>query len=106
MQVYATTTSSFKRRKQLLHGDFNVQRRITVGWTAFAKDYDIFNGNFGNSYVFSATIYDLETWPLTHQAENTLAAGQTNYKKEVCYTSYHRTEQHTSGYVKNKRHSD
>ncbi|KAK2178434.1 hypothetical protein NP493_544g02000 [Ridgeia piscesae] len=57
-----------------------IQRRITAGWTAFAKYHDIFNGNVGtclkrqiyNSCVLPAMTYGADTWALTTQAKNKL----------------------------------
>ncbi|KAK2178999.1 hypothetical protein NP493_519g04010 [Ridgeia piscesae] len=62
--------------------DKEIQRRITAGWTAFAKHRDIFKGNIGaclkrqvyNSCVLPAMIYDTETWALTTQAKNNCGA--------------------------------
>ena len=61
------------------------QRRITVGWTAFAKHCDIFKGNIGtclkrhvyNSCVLPTMTYSAETWAHTTQAKNMLTAAQT-----------------------------
>ncbi|MEG7521603.1 MAG: hypothetical protein M3H12_00655, partial [Chromatiales bacterium] len=55
--------------------DKEIQRRITAGWTAFAKYRDIFKGNFGtclkrqvyNSCVLPALTYGAETWALTNK---------------------------------------
>ncbi|KAK2165403.1 hypothetical protein NP493_1367g01065 [Ridgeia piscesae] len=65
--------------------DNEIQRRITTGWTAFAKHRDIFKGNIGtclkrqvyNSCVLSAMTYCAETWAYTSRAKNNLAAVQT-----------------------------
>ena len=62
--------------------DKEIQRRITAGWTAFAKHRDIFKGNIGaclkrqvyNSCVLPAMIYGTETWALTTQAKNNCGA--------------------------------
>ena len=75
--------------------DKEIQRRITAGWTAFAKHRDIFKGNIGicvkrqiyNSCVLSAMTYSAETWTLTSQAKNKLAAAQTKYEK--VYVKHH-----------------
>ena len=53
--------------------DKEIQRRITAGWTAFAKQRDIFRNNTGtylkrqvyNSCVLPAMTYGAETWALT-----------------------------------------
>ena len=57
--------------------DKEIQRRITAGWTAFARHRDIFKGNVGaclkrqiyNSYVLSTMTYGAETWALTTRAK-------------------------------------
>ncbi|KAK2182441.1 hypothetical protein NP493_353g01008 [Ridgeia piscesae] len=55
---------------------FNIQRRITAGWTAFAKHSDMFKGNIGtclkikayNSCILPAMTYGAETRALTTHA--------------------------------------
>ena len=50
--------------------DNEIQRRITAGWTAFAKHRDIFKGNIGtclkrqiyNTCKLPAMTYGAETW--------------------------------------------
>ncbi|KAK2172504.1 hypothetical protein NP493_957g00010 [Ridgeia piscesae] len=62
--------------------DKEIQRRIEVGWTAFAKHRDIFKGNIKtclkrqvyNSRVLPAMAYGAETWTLASQAKTKLAA--------------------------------
>ena len=62
-----------------------IQRRIMAGWVAYAKHRDIFKSNIAiclerqvhNSSVLSALTYGAETWTLTKQAQNKLAAAQT-----------------------------
>ncbi|KAK2183480.1 hypothetical protein NP493_310g00002 [Ridgeia piscesae] len=57
--------------------DKEIERRITTGWTAFAKHRDIFKGNIGtclkrqvyNSCVLPAMTYGAETWALNHPSE-------------------------------------
>ena len=81
--------------------DKRIQRRITTGWTAFAKHRDIFKGNIGtctkrqvyNACVLLAMTYGAETWALTSQAMNKLAAAQPK-RKGVLHTG---TEKQTSG---------
>ena len=65
--------------------DKEIQRRITAGWTAFAKHRDIFKGNIVpcmktqiyNSCVLPEITYGAETWALTSQAKKKLAVAQT-----------------------------
>ena len=55
--------------------DKEIQRRITAGWTAFAKHPDIYNGNIGTCLKrLPAITYSAETWALTTQAKTKLAA--------------------------------
>ena len=57
--------------------DKEIQRRITVGCTAFAKHRDIFNGNIGtclkrqiyNSCVLPVMTYGAERWAVTTHAK-------------------------------------
>ena len=68
-----------------------IQRRITAGWTAFAKHRDIFEGNIGtcfkrqvyNSCVLPALNYGAETWVLTTHAKNKRAAAQTKMERDI-----------------------
>ena len=72
--------------------DKEIQRRITAGWTAFAKHRHIFKGNFGtglksqvyNSCVLPAMTYGAKTWALTTQAKNKLAVAHTHKWKRIC----------------------
>ena len=58
---------------------------------AFAKQRDIFNGNIGtclkrqayNACVLPAVTYGAETWALTNQAKNKLAAAQTQMERSM-----------------------
>ena len=69
--------------------DKEIQRRITVGWTAFAKHRNILKGNIGKSLkrqiynlcVLPTMTYGAETWALTTHANNKLAAAQTNMER-------------------------
>ncbi|KAK2174362.1 hypothetical protein NP493_807g00016 [Ridgeia piscesae] len=62
-----------------------IQRRIAAGSTAFDKHRDIVKGNIGtclkrqvyNYCILPAMTYGAETWALTTQAKNKLAAAQT-----------------------------
>ena len=71
--------------------DKEIQRRITAGWTAFAKHRDIFKGNIGtclkrqiyNSCVHPAMTYGAETWALTSHAKIKPAAAQTKMKMSI-----------------------
>ena len=76
--------------------DMEIQRRITAGWTAFAKHRDIFKGNIRtclksqvyNSCVLPAMTYGAETWALTIQAKNKLAAAQTKMERSMLSIIY------------------
>ncbi|KAK2187281.1 hypothetical protein NP493_171g00022 [Ridgeia piscesae] len=76
--------------------DKEIQRRITAGWTAFARHRDIFKGNVGaclkrqiyNSYVLSTMTYGAETWALAIRAKNKLAAAQTVMEKSMLNIIY------------------
>ena len=62
-----------------------LHRRIMAGWAAYAKHRDIFKSNLAiclnrevyNSCVLPAMTYGAETWTLTKQAQNKLAATHT-----------------------------
>ncbi|KAK2178458.1 hypothetical protein NP493_543g03022 [Ridgeia piscesae] len=68
--------------------DKEIQRRITAGWTEFAKHRDIFKGNIGaclkrqiyNSCVLPAMTYGAETCALTTQAKNKLQPHKQRWK--------------------------
>ena len=87
-----------------------IQRRITAGWTAFAKHRDIFKVNIGtclkrqvyNSCVLPAIIYGAETWALTTQAKMKPAAVQTNMEWSML-KSNNGTEKQTSGKEKRQK---
>ena len=72
---------SLKEKNQ----DKEIQRRIMAGWAAYAKHWDIFKSNLAiclkrqvyNSCVLPAMTYGAETWALTKQPQNKLAAAQT-----------------------------
>ena len=75
--------------------DKEIQRKITAGWTAFAKHCDIFKGNIGtclrqiyNSCILLAMTYGAETWALTTQAKNKLAAAQTKMERSMLNITY------------------
>ena len=76
--------------------DEEIQRRITAGWTAFAKHRDIFKGNIGtclkrqiyNSCVLPTMTHGAETWTLTTQAKNKLPAAQTKMERNMFNITY------------------
>ena len=76
--------------------DKEVQRRITAGWTSFAKRRDIFKGNIGicskrkayNSCIFPAMTYGAETRTFTTHAKNKLAAAQTKTERNMLNITY------------------
>ena len=70
--------------------DKEIQRRITAGWTTFAKD------NIGtclkrqvyNSCALPAMTYGAATWALTTQATNKLAAAQIKMERSRLNITY------------------
>ena len=78
---------SLKEKNQ----DNEMQRRIMAGWAAYAKHRDIFKSNLAiclkrqvcNSCVLPAMTYGAETWTLTKQAQNKLAAAQTTMERSM-----------------------
>ena len=78
--VYLGQLFSLRDKNQ----DKEILRRITAGWTAYAKHRDIFKSNFAiclkrkvyNSCVLPAMTNGAETWSLTKQAQKKLAAAQ------------------------------
>ena len=97
--VYLGQHYSLKEKNQ----GKEIQRRIMAGWAAYAKHRDIFKSNLAislkrqvyNSCVLPAMTYGAETWTLTKQAQNKLAARPK--WKEVCSTSHTKIEGPTSG---------
>ena len=90
--VYLGQYYSIKEKNQ----DKEIQRRIMAGWAAYAKHWDIFKSNLAiclkrqvyNSRVVPAMIYGSETWTLTKQAQNKLAAAQTNMERSMLNITY------------------
>ena len=76
--------------------DKEIQRRIMAGWAAYAKHRDIFKSNLAiclkrqvyNSCVLPAMTYGAETWSLTKQAQNKLAAAQTKMERSMLNITY------------------
>ena len=99
------TTSTWDKDK---NEDKEIKRRITAGWTAFAMHRDIFKGNIGtclkrqvyNSCVLPAMTYGAETWTLTIQEKNNLAAAQIKMKRSLLNITYR--ERKTNIWVKEK----
>ena len=83
---------SLKEKNQ----DKEIQRRIMAGWAAYAKHRDIFKSNLAiclkrqvyNSCVLPAMTYGAETWTLTKQAQNKLAAAQTKMERSMLNITY------------------
>ena len=83
---------SLKEKNQ----DKEIQRRIMAGWAAYAKHRDIFKSNLAiclkrqvyNSCVVPAMTYGAETWTLTKQAQNKLAAAQTKMERSTVKPLY------------------
>ncbi|KAK2177429.1 hypothetical protein NP493_598g01029 [Ridgeia piscesae] len=70
-RLKATSTWDRDIAPETKNQDKEIQRRITAGWTAFAKHRDIFKGNIGtclkrqvyNSCVLPTMTYGAETPP-------------------------------------------
>ena len=85
--VYLGQRFSLRDKNQ----DKEILRRITAGWTAYAKHRDIFKSNFSiclkrkvyNSCVLPAMTYGAEIWSLTKQAQKKLAAAQTKMERST-----------------------
>ena len=90
--VYLGQYYSLKENNQ----DNEIQRRIMAGWAAYAKHRDIFKSNLAiclkrhvyNACVLPAMTYGAETWTLTIQAHNTLAAAQTKMERSMLNITY------------------
>ena len=86
--VKATSTRDSTRDK---NQDKEIHRRISAGWTAFAKHPENFKGNIGtclkrqvyNLCVLPAMTYGAETWALTTQAKKQ-ASSRTNKDGKEC----------------------
>ena len=78
------------------HQDKEIQRRIMAGWAVYDKHRDIFKSNLAiyskrqvyNSCVLPAMTYGAETWTLTKQAQNKLAAAQTKMERSMLNMTY------------------
>ena len=85
--VYLGQRYSLKEKNQ----DKEIQRIIMACWAAYAKHRDIFKSNLAiclkrqvyNSCVLPAMTYGTETWTLTNQAQNKLAAAQTKMERSM-----------------------
>ena len=76
--------------------DKEIQRRIMASWATYPKHRDIFKNNLDiclkrqvyNSCVLPAMTYGAETWTLTKQAQNKLAAAQTKMERSMLNITY------------------
>ena len=76
--------------------DKEIQRIIMARRAAYAKHRDIFKSNIAiclkrqvyNSCVLPAMTYGAETWILTKQAQNKLAAAQTKMERSMLNITY------------------
>ena len=90
--VYWGQHYSLKEKNQ----DKEIQRRIMAGWAAYTKHRDMFKSNLAiclkvqvyNSCVLPAMKYCAETWTLTKQAQNKLAAAQTKMERSMLNITY------------------
>ena len=99
--VYVGQRFSLRDKNQ----DKEILRRITAGWTVYAKHQNIFKSNFPiclkrkvcNSCVLPAMTYGAETWSLTKHVEKKLEAVQTKMERSVLNITYHDRERQTPG---------
>ena len=90
------------------HQDKEIQRRTMAGWAAYAKHRDIFKNNLViclkkqeyNSCVLPAMLYGAETWTLTKQSQNKLAAVHT--KIETSMLKITRNDRKTNIWVRER----
>ena len=84
--VYLGQHYSFKEKNQ----DKEIQRRIMTGWAwaAYAKHRDIFKSNLAICLKRQVYKYGAETWTLTKQAQNKLAATQTKMERSMLNITY------------------
>ena len=90
--VYLGQRYSLKEKNQ----DKEIQRRNMAGWAAYAKHRYIFKISLAiclkrqvyNSCVLPAMTYGAETWTLTKQAQNKLAAAQTKMERGMLNITY------------------
>ena len=104
--VYLGQHCGLKEKNQ----DKEIQRRIMAGWAAYSKllDRDIFKSNPAiclkrqeyNSSVLLVMIYGAQTWTLTKQAQNKLAAAQT--KMERCMLNITYKDRRTNIWVRER----
>ena len=90
--VYLGQHYSLKEKNQ----DKEIQRRIMAGWAAYANHRNIFKSNHAScvkrlvysSCVLPAMAYGAETWTLTKQAQNKLAAAQSKVERSMLNITY------------------
>ena len=101
--VYLGQHYSIKEKNQ----DKEIQRRIMAGWVAYTKHRDIFKSNLAiclkrqvyNSCVLPTMTYGAETWTLTKQAQNKLAAAQTKMERSTVEPLFYDHPQNQIGVV-------
>ena len=87
--TYVGQHHSLKEKNQ----DKEIQRRIMAGWAAYAKHREnniaiCLKKQVYNSCVLPAMTYGAETWSLTTQAQNKLAAAQTKMERSMLNITY------------------
>ena len=90
--VYLGQHYSLKEDNQ----DKEIQRRIMAGWAEYAQHRDIFKSNLAiclkkqvyNSCVLPVMTYGADTWTLTKQAQNKLAAAQIKMERRMRNITY------------------
>ena len=103
--VYLGQRYSIKEKNQ----NKEIQRIIMAGWAAYALHRDIFKSNLAiclkrqvyNSCVLPAMTYGAETWTLTKQAQNKLAAAQTKMERSMLNITY--KDRKTNIWVREKK---
>ncbi|KAK2154453.1 hypothetical protein NP493_2190g00019 [Ridgeia piscesae] len=87
------TNSSIDKAPETKPKTSRFKEGITSGWTAFAKQHNIFKGNIGTCLkiqVYDSCVlpYGVETWALITQAKHKLAAAQTKMERSMLNITY------------------
>ena len=75
---------------------YSIKEKNRAGWAAYAKHRDIVKSNLAiclkrhvyNSCALPSMTYGTETWTLTKQAQNKLAAAQTKMERSMLNITY------------------
>ena len=104
--IYEGQHYSLKEKNQ----DKEITRRLMAGWAAYAKHRDNIKSNLAiclkrqvyNSCVLPAMTYGAETWTLTKQAQNKLAAAQTKMERSMLNITYTYKDRKTNIWVRER----